>query len=50
MITVADGMSLFGSHVAVPAVMAIARIYGAEGLIRHPSLASLRDPVITPGA
>lgn len=40
---------LFGSHVAVPAVMAVARIYGAEGLIRHPSLESLRDPVITPG-
>lgn len=48
----ADGRpcGLFGSHVAVPAVMAIACIYGAEGLIRHPSLESLRDPVITPGA
>ena len=41
---------LFGPHVAVPAVMAIARMYGAEGLIRHPSLESLRDPVITPGS
>lgn len=40
---------LFGPHVAVPAVMAIARIYGAVGLIRHPGLESLRDPVTTPG-
>lgn len=40
---------LFGPQVAVPAVMAIACLYGAEGLIRHPSLASLRDPVATSG-
>lgn len=41
---------LSGPRVAVPAVMAIARVYGAEGLIRHPSLESLRAPVVTPGS
>ena len=41
---------LSGPHVALPAVMAIARVYGAEGLIRHPSLESLRAPVVTPGS
>ena len=47
----ADGhpCGLFGPQVALPSVMAIARLYGAEGLIRHPSLESLRDPVSAPG-
>lgn len=41
---------LFGPQVALPAVMAIARLYGAEGLIRHPSLEPLRDRTVPPGS
>lgn len=37
---------LFGSSVPVIAVMAIACLYGVEGLVRHPGLESLRDPVV----
>lgn len=36
---------LFGPDVAVVGVMAVACLYGVEGLVRHPGLASLRDPV-----
>ncbi|AXG14504.1 hypothetical protein [Intrasporangium calvum] len=40
---------LFGPQVAVAAVMGIVRLYGAEGLIRHPSLEPLRDGTVRPG-
>ena len=35
-------VSLSGAHVAVVAVVAIASIYGAQAMLTHPALASLR--------
>lgn len=35
---------LFGPQVAVVGVMAVACLYGVEGLVRHPGLEPLRDP------
>lgn len=37
---------LFGPTVPVIGVMAVACLYGTEGLVRHPGLESLRDPVL----
>ncbi|EWT05371.1 hypothetical protein N864_05075 [Intrasporangium chromatireducens Q5-1] len=36
---------LFGPTVPVIGVMAVACLYGIEGLVRHPGLGPLRDPV-----